>query len=431
MENGGNKKVNAIWEANLAQAGGQKPLSGADLNTRERYIRDKYERRKFYDHQALINYQNSEPSMDELVGSRNRDDDFANFGPPPDVEVSDTARQRAEKKKKSTLSSSTRSSEAPPRSKSGDGGKRRVKKQPAAAAPAAEPEVDLLDLGGDAGGDTGAPPGNNNNSGFTDFFGTDTNNSAQSLQPTHDAPRRQRSKNSRSRAHSRDGARTKSKTPDRESRRKSQQQDILSMYNTAGQGFGARQSSGGNNNSNMMASMMNQMNNMNLNAQQTSNAGGKYNSRLAMHQNLSQPQQMQQGFNPQFMQQMMQQNPQMVQQMMQQMGISPQIMQQMMTMNMNMVNNNHQNTTMQGMATNQNMMNGMNSNSGMYNNMNSSNMMGMNSNNNLQQNQFGGFNAAPMDGGPSAMSSQNGKASKQPASKKEDPFAQFGTNAFR
>mmetsp|Transcript_54609 Transcript_54609/g.63046 ORF Transcript_54609/g.63046 Transcript_54609/m.63046 type:complete len:487 (-) Transcript_54609:321-1781(-) len=49
MENGGNAKVNAIFEAQLAQSGKKKPTNLADGPTRERYIRDKYERRKFYD----------------------------------------------------------------------------------------------------------------------------------------------------------------------------------------------------------------------------------------------------------------------------------------------------------------------------------------------------------------------------------------------
>ena len=87
MENGGNKKVNAIWEANLQRAGGRKPVTGADLNTRERYIRDKYERRRFYDPQALIDYQNNEPSFAD-IGSKNQGGDFANFGPPPEAQVS-------------------------------------------------------------------------------------------------------------------------------------------------------------------------------------------------------------------------------------------------------------------------------------------------------------------------------------------------------
>lgn len=49
MENGGNAKVNAIFEAKLAQSGRTKPTNLANGPTRERYIRDKYERRKFYD----------------------------------------------------------------------------------------------------------------------------------------------------------------------------------------------------------------------------------------------------------------------------------------------------------------------------------------------------------------------------------------------
>jgi hypothetical protein len=50
MENGGNQKVNAIFEAHLSV---EKPTNHADLQTRERYVRDKYERRKFYDPAAF------------------------------------------------------------------------------------------------------------------------------------------------------------------------------------------------------------------------------------------------------------------------------------------------------------------------------------------------------------------------------------------
>jgi len=59
MENGGNQKVNAIFEATLPPPptpeeevlGGiaVKPNNRADLATRERYIHDKYEHRKYYD----------------------------------------------------------------------------------------------------------------------------------------------------------------------------------------------------------------------------------------------------------------------------------------------------------------------------------------------------------------------------------------------
>jgi hypothetical protein len=48
MENGGNAKVNTIFEANLASSGRSKPTTRADGPTRERFIRDKYERRKFF-----------------------------------------------------------------------------------------------------------------------------------------------------------------------------------------------------------------------------------------------------------------------------------------------------------------------------------------------------------------------------------------------
>jgi len=61
MENGGNNKVNAIFEAKLAQSGRKKPTQHADGPTRERYIRDKYERRKFYDPAAFSGITNHAP----------------------------------------------------------------------------------------------------------------------------------------------------------------------------------------------------------------------------------------------------------------------------------------------------------------------------------------------------------------------------------
>ena len=52
MENGGNKKVNLIFEANLNN-NTTKPSNTASGPVRERFIRDKYERRKFYDPNAF------------------------------------------------------------------------------------------------------------------------------------------------------------------------------------------------------------------------------------------------------------------------------------------------------------------------------------------------------------------------------------------
>jgi len=58
MENGGNEKVNAIYEAHLN--GVQKPSATANGPARERFIRDKYERRKFFDSEVLQKFYNGE-----------------------------------------------------------------------------------------------------------------------------------------------------------------------------------------------------------------------------------------------------------------------------------------------------------------------------------------------------------------------------------
>ncbi|CAB9501756.1 with coiled-coil, ANK repeat and PH domain-containing protein [Seminavis robusta] len=470
MENGGNKKVNAIWEANLARFGAQKPPSGADLTTRERYIRDKYERRKFFDPTALVNYQNNEPSFDDLVPKGGAD--FANFGPPPDTQVSDAAKLRAEKKKKKAPTRN-KSFEAPSRSKSGEG-KKRNKKEP-------EPAVaDLLDFG--AVEPAVAPPTNSSSNGgapFGDFFGQ---TEAQAGPPAQMADTRQggqdragggRRRGSRSRSKSRADMRTKSKTPDREKTRKTQQQDILNMYNApmgapavpgvGGAAAGINNMTPNNNQANMMA-MMQQMQNMNMNPQQQqqqpaafgmpsmvpsssaaaqdNNAGGKHNSRLQMHQNLMmqqmQSQMQQQQRNLQQMQRMMQQNPQMMQQMQQlqaqmqqqqQGGMNPQMMQAMMNKNaMPAAGGPGAMPQMMGGTMNPNMMMmGMNSTPNV--------MMGMNPNMMMaQQPQAPQMNASMNFGGmPMMGAAPNGRASATAnrSPEKEDPFAQFGANAFR
>lgn len=458
MENGGNRKVNAIWEANLERAGGRKPSTGADLNTRERYIRDKYERRRFYDPQALVDYQNSEPSVDELV-TRNRGAnepaDFANFGPPPEAQVSDAAKMRAEKKKKKSLPRN-KSFDTPTRTKSSgsdSAGRRRLKRQESEP----EPVVDLLDFGGDPGPGTAAAPAS-----VPDFFGADLNGGtvptasdmARQRSPEPSVPRR---KSSRSRSKTRGENRTKSKTPDREKTRKSQQQDILNMYNTplggqTGSGMASNNNPAASNQANMIA-MMQQMQQMSMNPQQQNQAffggggqnnmndtgGAKHNTRLAMHQNLMMQQmqtQMHQQPNMQQMQRMMQQqgggmNPNMMQQ-----GggmnfnmMNPQMMQSMM--NTNQSNNNNNMMMMmqggQGMPNGAGMM-GMNPN---MMGMNPNTMMGLNNpmmqHQQQRMNQFGGM---PMGSGQ-PISAQNGSGATANNAEKNDPFAQFGTNAFR
>ena len=62
MENGGNQKVNAIFEARLAVA---KPTTSATGPVRERYIRDKYERRKFYDPNAFTEVSQMEAQREQ------------------------------------------------------------------------------------------------------------------------------------------------------------------------------------------------------------------------------------------------------------------------------------------------------------------------------------------------------------------------------
>jgi hypothetical protein len=156
MENGGNAKVNAIFEARLPQSGVQKPSNHADGPTRERFIRDKYERRKFYDPNAFIEFQQptqrfggeqsrgiSEPSRSTMVG------------PPSDV-----ARQRLqERNRKLQKSSSTASDDSNEPIGRSSSGQRRApgttsnsrsssRKGPVAKAPvsAPPPTMDLLDF---------------------------------------------------------------------------------------------------------------------------------------------------------------------------------------------------------------------------------------------------------------------------------------------
>lgn len=57
MENGGNAMVNAIFEARLPRIN-DKPTSTAKWGTRERFIQDKYERRRFYDESVFKTFDN-------------------------------------------------------------------------------------------------------------------------------------------------------------------------------------------------------------------------------------------------------------------------------------------------------------------------------------------------------------------------------------
>lgn len=64
MENGGNQKVNAIFEAGLDPHSNTKPTTHASGSVRERFIRDKYERRKYFDASILQKYNAGELSSE-------------------------------------------------------------------------------------------------------------------------------------------------------------------------------------------------------------------------------------------------------------------------------------------------------------------------------------------------------------------------------
>jgi Putative GTPase activating protein for Arf len=139
MENGGNEKVNAVFEARLPQNSNTKPTNHADGPTRERFIRDKYERRKYYDAAGMNNVlQNGGPvSSHAGNASATSTTTTTSVGPP-----SDAAKQRLEQRRARIDKSSstiTPSVSAVSSNKS----RLKVAKAPASAPPP-QASVDLL-----------------------------------------------------------------------------------------------------------------------------------------------------------------------------------------------------------------------------------------------------------------------------------------------
>ena len=135
MENGGNAKVNAIFEAFLNVA---KPTQSANGQVRERFVRDKYERRKFYDPNAFaaVNQMESEREQDEVViGVQQR---LATSRAP-----SDAARKRVEER----AAKNYPAGEGAPAASSNIGGMKSPRSQAPPPAPAPARVVDLLDFG--------------------------------------------------------------------------------------------------------------------------------------------------------------------------------------------------------------------------------------------------------------------------------------------
>mmetsp|Transcript_26801 Transcript_26801/g.57659 ORF Transcript_26801/g.57659 Transcript_26801/m.57659 type:complete len:483 (+) Transcript_26801:142-1590(+) len=130
MENGGNAKINAIFESRLTV---NKPTTSASGTVRERFIRDKYERRKFYDPSAFerVSRQMESAEQEKVVSGVQRR--LASSG---SRKPSDAARKRVEER-------------AARKGGGGHGGSSRSvrpAKAPAPAPPPAPP-VDLLDFG--------------------------------------------------------------------------------------------------------------------------------------------------------------------------------------------------------------------------------------------------------------------------------------------
>eukprot|EP00590_Aulacoseira_subarctica_P011615 CAMPEP_0172422702 /NCGR_PEP_ID=MMETSP1064-20121228/8834_1 /TAXON_ID=202472 /ORGANISM="Aulacoseira subarctica , Strain CCAP 1002/5" /LENGTH=502 /DNA_ID=CAMNT_0013163693 /DNA_START=181 /DNA_END=1689 /DNA_ORIENTATION=- len=100
MENGGNEKVNAIFEARLN--GVEKPSATANGPARERFIRDKYERRKFFEGEVLNQYYNgviSSSSSSPAIADETNDKPKAAPGYFKIRTPSDAAKMRAESKR--------------------------------------------------------------------------------------------------------------------------------------------------------------------------------------------------------------------------------------------------------------------------------------------------------------------------------------------
>lgn len=91
MENGGNARVNMIFEGRLNNPG-LKPTTGASGPERERFIRDKYERRKYMDRDALLKIISGES---EESDSSDEEEEPVKSPSPSSRKPSDAARRRA------------------------------------------------------------------------------------------------------------------------------------------------------------------------------------------------------------------------------------------------------------------------------------------------------------------------------------------------
>lgn len=108
MESAGNKRINEIFEGRLKNFGTHttKPSQHADGRTRERFIRDKYELRKYYDPVALQRMISNAESEEESSEEESEEEEVvvvkkksSSAKMQPIRAPSDAARQRAESRK--------------------------------------------------------------------------------------------------------------------------------------------------------------------------------------------------------------------------------------------------------------------------------------------------------------------------------------------
>lgn len=316
MENGGNARVNAVFEARLAGSGSNKPTNHADGPTRERFIRDKYERRKFYDPAAFGNLPSPSASVSPTAASG------PTLGTP-----SEAAQKRLEEKRRLKKASSAVAAPSPAepqrkplrRTSSTSSGRRKAVPKAPNSAPA--PMIDLLDLTPDPA------PSHNGSQGGGDFdlFG-DFVESKDSSSPNSTGPSRGVGRTSSQGSVRRSGSGLSRTSSGRSSSRPkpapaSAGLDIMALYGTSSM---QQQQPANNNNMSNMTSMMQ---NMNMNAGNGMMAGGHNNmtggggnSMMYMPQQpmngMTQQQMMMQQYQQQQM--MMYQQQMMQQQMMQQ-----------------------------------------------------------------------------------------------------------------
>lgn len=159
MESGGNKKVNDIFEAFVQNT--VKPTALADGRTRERYIRDKYERRKFFDVNVLQKYYRGEAEESEEEESEEEAPKRVSKKKIQALRSPSDAAMRRAQTRQSRVATSNSSKNVPLSPKAQIEKTKRAQKKKAnstsAPAPAPEPIVDLLDFGTPMK-DPGPPP---------------------------------------------------------------------------------------------------------------------------------------------------------------------------------------------------------------------------------------------------------------------------------